>query len=311
MSQIPSFGSMYSDRIISVSLTYSLRREGIADAELARREGDRNLKRKADDDGDFKSSRKRSRSISSYSSSSVSTISTNLSRSSSPRRASETHTGQSQMLSGLYVNRKMRRSRSASIPSTESSHEDNRRKHAQDFSNYDHKGRGRSVRGADRTNRHRPNLRSVPYASDSSSDNKRKRQPQEVNRSKRRRRASRSPIDRGRDRDVFGKRATRRTWSRSESRDRSEVVRNRKSITPRVARIDDGLILPNHRPPIDHGDNYSRDNDRYGRSARFRDENIKGGWQQSDVHARNSRIQRSLSPFSKRLALTQVMNMER
>lgn len=80
-------------------------------------------------------------------------------------------------------------------------------------------------------------------------------------------------------------------------------------MTPGLPRQDDGYSRPDYRPPIDRGDSYSKDNDRYGSSARDRKENIRGTRPQPN--APPQRKDRSLSPFSKRLALTQAMNIGR
>lgn len=64
-----------------------LKKEGVADGILAKQAEERGRKRSRDDDLGLPDARKRSRSVSSYSSSSVSTISTNASRSRSPRRS--------------------------------------------------------------------------------------------------------------------------------------------------------------------------------------------------------------------------------
>ncbi len=251
-------------------------------------------------------SRKRSRSVSSYSTNSVSTISTNLSRSPSPKRIGDDHTGQSQLLSHLEVDRKRRRSRSSSMSYTsDSSHggrrrdrpraliRDNSRKQTQ---HQDQKGSGNQRRRPARN-------RSVSYTAESSPEKTRLRSSHSQDRSKRRRHSSKSPVDRGRD--SFSNRGSRRTRSPSESRDRSQVIRNRKSMTPGISRRDDG-----HRPIIDRGESYySRDNDGYGGSARDRQETIRGTRPKADVPP--PRKERSLSPFSKRLALTQAMNMGR
>ncbi|CAD6594577.1 MAG: hypothetical protein ASARMPREDX12_000301 [Alectoria sarmentosa] len=82
-----------------------LRKKGVADEVLAKREEERGRERKANADEHMNGSKKRSRSNSSYSSNSVSTISTNLSRSSSPKLAGLRHTGQSQVFSNLEVDR--------------------------------------------------------------------------------------------------------------------------------------------------------------------------------------------------------------
>ena len=64
-----------------------------------------------------------------------------------------------------------------------------------------------------------------------------------------------------------------------------------------------------HQPSSDHNESYSKDNDRYGSSARDHRDDSKGTalFQQAPI----PRKERSLSPFSKRLALTQAMNMGR
>lgn len=243
-------------------------------------------------------SRKRSRSVSSYSTNSVSTISTNLSRSPSPKRAGDDHTGHSQLLSHLEVDRKRRRSRSSSMSYTSDSSHGGRQKNRprKQAQHQGHRGTGGQQR------RHaRP--RSMSYVADSSPEDNRPRPLHSQDRSKRRRHSSRSPFDRGRD--SFSNRGSRRTRSRSESRDRSQVMRNRKSMTPGLSRQDDG-----HRPTIDRGKSYySRDNDRYGSSTRDQKENIRGTRPPAD--APPPRKERSLSPFSKRLALTQAMNLGR
>lgn len=249
-------------------------------------------------------SRKRSRSVSSYTTNSVSTISTNLSHSPSPKRADDDHTGHSQLLSHLEVDRKRRRSRSSSMSYTsDSSHGGRRRDRPRNLvrgsprkkiPDQGHRGTGIQLR------RHsRPRSRSD--AVESSPKRNRPRSSHSQDRSKRRRHSSRSPIDRGRD--SFSNRGSRRTRSPIESRDRSQVIRNRKSMTPGLSRRDDG-----HRPTIDRGESYySRDNDRYGSSTRDQQVDIRGT--RPPAGAPPPRKERSPSPFSKRLALTQAMNM--
>ena len=253
-------------------------------------------------------SRKLSRSTSS-SSNSVSTISTNLSDSSSPKLAGLRHTGQSQVFSNLEVDRKRRRSRSSSISYTsESSHGRRRRDRPGDLSGdaYD------SKEPSERRQRARTRSRSTSYDSHSSLDRRRRRSPKSETRQKRRRHSSRSPMDRGRDRDVNSNRGSRRTRSPSESRNRSEVVRNRKSMTPgfpaiQSSRQDKRSQWTEHHPNVDRRQSYSNDNDRYGSSARDRNQGVRGS--RPPPNAAPQRKDRSLSPFSKRLKLTQAMNM--
>ena len=291
-------------------------RKGVADEILARKDEERGRKRKADADEHMNGSRKRSRSISSSSSNSVSTISTNLSRSSSPNIAGLRHTGQSQLFSNLEVDRKRRRSRSSSISCTsDSSHGRRRKDRTQEIRDDGYyrerpsEGNTRQPSGPERRqNEHR---RSRSYESHSSVDNGRKKSSHREARGKRRRRSSRSPVDRGRDRDFTSNRGSRRTRSLSESRDRSEVIRNRKSMEPGLparqnSRHDTGSQWPEHHPGGDRRQSYSNDNDRYGSSARDRNESNRGT---RPPNVLPQRKERSLSPFSKRIKLTQALNM--
>ncbi|KAL9138540.1 MAG: hypothetical protein Q9175_000222 [Cornicularia normoerica] len=295
-----------------------LRKKGVADDVLARKEEERGRKRKADDER-LNGSRKRSRSTSSYSSNSVSTISTNLSRSSSPKLVGLCHTDQSQAFSNLEVDRNQKRSRSPSVSYTSDSSQGSRmedRPRELGGDEYDRMGlidhdAGRTF-GAGRKQRERTRSRPISYGSHSSMDKRRKKSSHSKTRGKRRRHSSRSPVDRGRDRDFNSNRGSRRTRSPSESRDRSEVIRNRKSMTPGLSarqnsRQDNGSQWPEHHRNVHHRQSYSHDNDRYGSSARDRNENIRGTRPPSN--AIPQRNERSLSPFSKRLKLTQAMNM--
>ena len=294
-------------------------RKGVADEVLARKDEERGRKRRADVDEHMNGSRKRSRSTSSYSSNSISTISTNLSRSSSPKLAGLRHTGQSQLFSDLEVDRKRRRSRSSSISySSDSLHGRRREDRTRGIVDDGNHRKGPSERGTGRPSgperRQRAHMRSesVSYDSHSSVDKARKRSLHRETRSKRRRHSSRSPVDRGRDRDFNSNRGTWRTRSPSESRDRSEVIRNRKSMTPGLparqsSRHDNDSQWSEYHPNVDRRQSYSNDNDRYGSSARDRNENTRGTLPQPS--ALFQRRERSLSPFSKRLKITQAMNM--
>ncbi|CAF9942035.1 MAG: hypothetical protein ALECFALPRED_009459 [Alectoria fallacina] len=294
-------------------------RKGVADEVLAKREEERGRKRKANADEHMNGSRKRSRSNSSYSSSSVLTISTNLSHSSSPKLASLRHTGQSQVFSNLEVDRKRRRSRSSSISYTSDfSHGRRRKDRLRETRGDGHDRKGPSEHDAGQSlapeckQTEHTRSRSMSYGSDSSMDKRRKKSSHSETRGKRRRHSSRSPVDRGRDRDFNSNRGSRRTRSPSESRDRNEVIRNRKSMTPGIparqnSRQDDVSQWPEHRSSVDLRHSYSNDNDRYGSSARDRNENLGGT--RAPPNALSQRKERSLSPFSKRLKITQAMNM--
>ena len=295
-------------------------RKGIADEVLARNEEERGRKRKADADEHMDGSRKRSRSNSS-SSNSVSTISTNLSRSSSPKIGALRHTGQSQVFSNLEVDRKRRRSRSSSISYTsDSSHGRQRERRPRETGRDGYDSKEPSARnpgrksGSERRQREHPRSRSISYDSNSSTNKRRKRPSGGETLRKRRRHSSRSPVDRGRDREFNRNRGSRRTRSPSDSRDRSEVIRNRKSMTPGLSAIqssrqDNRSQWPEHHPNVDRRQSYSNDNDRYGSSARNRNEGIRGS--KAPANPLPPRKERSLSPFSKRLKLTQAMNMGR
>jgi len=87
-------------------------------------------------------------------------------------------------------------------------------------------------------------------------------------------------------------------------------MRNRKSMTPGLPSKQNGEFRRHeHRPSFDHNQSYSKDNDRYGGSTRDRRDDIRDN--RPPPHAPPPRSERSLSPFSKRLALTQAMNMGR
>lgn len=113
-------------------------------------------------------------------------------------------------------------------------------------------------------------------------------------RNTRRRRREASPGERGRRRDL-SRDGSRRYRSRSRSRDRDEIAKGRRSMTP----------------------NSTREQKQYRRRSR---ENRTSLEPSLTSHSRQPRYnpdnsapqpprERSLSPFSKRLALTQAMNM--
>lgn len=289
-----------------------MRREGVANAELARKEDERSRKRKADEDDYVNRSRKRSRSSSSCTSDSVSTISTALSRLSSRDRIPDAHTGQSQLLSKLGVNRKRKQGGSSSVSVASNSSYDEDRELSSRNKTTDGRARRRFSERSIKRGRHidgeRRNFsrsRSLSGSSDTPFVKRQGKAPS-IERGKRRRRSSRSPIDRGRERAVSGRRGSRRTRSSNESRDRGEVIRNRKSMTPGLPPPENNGNSGTRRFRAERGDNYSIDNDRYGSSARAQDTPNHGRQRTS---TRPPRIERSLSPFSKRLALTQAMNM--
>ena len=279
-------------------------REGVADEELAKKEAERGRKRKIED-GHANGSRKRSRSMSSYSSTSVSTISTTISRSQSPAGTGKGHTGQSQRMSELEMERKRRRS-SSSMSYSSNSSRDRVRRHNSSEGGTRRRKQGQPI---DRTSRRHHRSRSL--SSSRMFPGERRKESLNLDRSKRRRHASRSPQDRGRHRSSHPPWTHRHTKSSSDSRDRSEMVRNRKSMTPSISwRPPEMSERRPGRPSFDRHStsksSYSDDHDRYGSSARTLNGNSsKNGFSPERIPPR----QRSLSPFSKRLALTQAMNM--
>lgn len=160
-------------------------------------------------------------------------------------------------------------------------------------------------------NHNRKRRRSSSYsdASDSSDysyPQRRKSHEDSLDRNTRRRRSSNSPGFRGRDRDVADKRRPPR--SRSDSMDKGQIARHRNSMTPDVRPTQD---RSNGRAPERHRRFYPNDDDRYGSSYRDRGRGERDEPSVKQPHAPPVRKERSLSPFSKRLALTQAMNMGR
>lgn len=203
----------------------------------------------------------------------MSTISTNLSRSPSPKRsaiarARQPHRFQKERMSISPGARKRR------IQSRQGSdHEDQK-----------HPRRSRST--------------SMSYSSDASSRRRRRNHSRHGDRNVRRRYSSISPDTRGRDRDLPGTKIKRRR-SRSVSRDRGHIARNSRSMTP---------ASPPSRDNSDGGERHTK--------VRREDEACynDGGYEKTNARAKGPappppRRERSLSPYSKRLALTQAMNM--
>ncbi|KAL2374453.1 hypothetical protein RJ035_002769 [Blastomyces gilchristii] len=124
-------------------------------------------------------------------------------------------------------------------------------------------------------------------------------------RDSRRIRRSRSPVERGRQYDS-GRRGSWRNRSRSQSMDRSSIAKHRRSLTPyspeRSGRHTESGRARRQRTPKE-SQNISRSPSR------------ERGYQPPYDRGRGipqkppPRKERSLSPFSKRLALTQAMNM--
>ncbi|KAF2840567.1 hypothetical protein M501DRAFT_1001545 [Patellaria atrata CBS 101060] len=254
-----------------------LRKNGIADEELAKIAEERGRKRsREDEDASPPPQRKRSRSASSYSSSSVSTISTNHSRSLS-RDIEDTYmtSQRTDFLPAKPQNGygKRRRSRSSSVDSytsynsrDEKREKDSDRNTRRRMSSYSPGARGRRRSRSLTSNvRHRVHYRSrSPY------------------------RATTRHNDAPRG---IGKRVS--SPKRRDGRPRSRMRFRSGSRSPYRPRGSSRSTTPVHR---------SKDTNQ--------DRSIA-----PNIHQRQNPSakpkERSLSPFSKRLALTQAMNMER
>ena len=296
------------------------RRKGVADEELAKKEAERGRKRKFEEEDDG-GGRSRS-SGSSYSS--VSTISTNKSQSPSPDRGRLRHTGQSQLMMGMEIDHPARRSPGSAMSYSSASADQRDRRHESP----ERKSNGQrkisagsrnprkdqnNVPGKNLTRnsnvRQRAARRSLSYDSDSPNDSSHRKSAPNGDGGKRRRRASRSPDDRGRGRDFYDKKGSRWTHSPGRSKDRSLLTRYRKSMTPVLPSDDyDGRsarpISSNH---MNTKGMHAADSADQGYSARRRDENTP----MMRTHNGNAyrKKERSLSPYSKRIALTQAMNI--
>lgn len=300
-------------------------RKGIADEQFAKEDVERG--RKLVIEGQNRSLR------SSCSSSSVSTVSTDISRSRRPSAKDRKRKLRELPLSSIQ-NRGNRgnpkRRRSSTRSSTSYSSEGSFRKHCRNLSREPHRNirrrrasrspgsRGRNRHDSRRalnnaTDRARKLRQDSSYSSSSGSpDSSSERGPRDGARIEKfgsGRHSSVSPDPRGRDQNFQGKRSNRRSRSHSYSRDRSQVARNRQSMTPSappqrnggsyggsyIRKLSDANTRNRRR-------RYSNDNDRYGGS-------LKGP--RTSHFSQSRKKERSLSPFSKRVALTQAMNTGR
>ncbi|KAI9701519.1 MAG: hypothetical protein M1836_001575 [Candelina mexicana] len=252
-------------------------RKGVADEQLAKKEEERGRARLRDN-GTAKGIARasRSRSGSSHSTTSVSTISTGASRSPPGRDTQKDD-------ADMYFN-------SQREPPLVPLH-----------AAIGHKRRRRSVSS------------SMSYSSDSSSE--RRRPTRDPDRRTRRRRGSVSPNRRGRRYSRSRSKGNRHRRTVSRSNDRSTIARNRRSMTPNTpdkytAETDEAARRVSDRTTDwKQQRRYSNDGGRYGNS--HRDDGRHRKDVRPDPIPPSPRKERSLSPFSKRLALTQAMNMGR
>jgi hypothetical protein len=200
--------------------------------------------------------------MSSYSSISASTISTNLSRSRSPKHRRRYDSADSQ-------ERHLQRVKSSS-PSLS---KQRKRRYSEKSSRYSYSS-GSSVERRSSRIRERRDERNI-----------------------RRRRRESSPDERGRRRDDSSRRGSWRGRSQSQSRDRSRIMRGRRSLPP---------VQRNTTDPQRSIQSSYRPENAIDRRSEHRERN-RAGYNPSASPQR----ERSLSPFSKRLALTLAMNTGR
>ncbi|KAL8804231.1 MAG: hypothetical protein Q9182_002685 [Xanthomendoza sp. 2 TL-2023] len=294
------------------------RKKGVADEQLEQIQQER--KRKADADSLIHGTEKRSRSVSSHSSSSVTTISTNLSRSPSPMPA------QNHRTFNVHHPEKAARHHEKTIPCHGSMSDSPDPFYKRDRSTTSNgKGQGSQPglgqaggAGGVQNDRPRPGMimdatrkrrRSRSSSTSSTSDSSHSGRPRsrciDEARRIRPRRSRVIPDIRGRDR---WSRASRS--SRSSSMDRSQIARGRRSMTPVQASREERIeMVERRREDQETTFGFRSDNDRYGNS--FRDKEFKYRKPPRPRPASLSRKERSLSPFSKRIALTQAMSMGR
>lgn len=154
--------------------------------------------------------------------------------------------------------------------------------------------------------RMRSSSSSMSYSSGSSYIGRGRSQPVKDDRRTRPRRSSTSPGVRGRDRWSRAPRNSRKSRSRTISMDRSRIARERRSITPDyTSPWDKGNRCMDEFDVAGSHSSHANNNDRYGGSSKGtgyeHHENLKP--------VPLMRKERSLSPFSKRIALTQAMNI--
>lgn len=293
-----------------------LHRKGIADEQFAKEVVERGRKHVIE--GPNRSIR------SSYSSSSVSTVSTENSRSRRPS-AKDKKPKLSELPLSSIQNRENRgnpkRRRSSTRSSMSYSSEASFRKHCRNRSREPRRNirrrrasRSPGSRGRNRhdsrkslvnaTDRARKLRQDSSYSSSSrspdSSSERRPRGGSRIEKFSSGCHSSVSPDPRGRDQNFQGKRSNRRSRSYSYSRDRSQVARNRRSMTPSAPpQRNGGSYIRKLSDANTRNRRYSNNNDRYGGS-------LKGP--RTSQFSQPRRKERSLSPFSKRVALTQAMN---
>ncbi|OCK81919.1 hypothetical protein K432DRAFT_391719 [Lepidopterella palustris CBS 459.81] len=314
-----------------------LRKKGVADEELAKKEAERGRKHDRNDDDSSIQPRKRSRSVSSYSSSSVSTISTNLSRSRSPSPRRTNHLSPDKPMisprkAGTDRKRRRRSFSSSSDSYTSDSSYDAKAPKGGDrntrrrLSSFSPAARGRrrsrsSVSSRMETSKSRSPVRNSGRRPRSPSlDRMGSRSRSRGRRPKsglsRRMSLSRSHSGGRRGRSSLAKGMTKsRSRSRSPSRGkRAGISRSRSPLrstrrrSPLSRRSRSRRRSPYRSKNTPHGGD--RNGMRDGAQGQPRDDRrppkVTGSGQGALPPVRKDR---SLSPYSKRLALTQAMSM--
>lgn len=284
----------------------------MADEELAKREA---LRRQGKDTS---KARSRSMSASSFSSGSASTVSTNLSRSASPdvRRRSDLRPSAGRVDRSRNPQRdtasRMRRFSDSSQMAYSSESEDLERVASDRRRGKPRDSQSRREGWRQSNDRKRRwSASSLSSYSDSSRDHQRSSYRKDADRNTRLRRSSFSPDERGRDRYLTKNHDDRRERSRGFSREKSMMARNRNSITP-------GLDGGQHRYGDDRGGDRTRSEhgSRPSEASKRKENNSSSPTNTTSErrfdnghlsHRARPPRERSLSPYSKRLVLTQTM----
>ena len=286
----------------------NLNRKGVADEELSKKEAQRAANVAL---GEAPS---RSVSASSYSSVSASTISTRLSRSISPgarhhaihRRDRDHWNRRCQPMSGKSQRRRASTSSDMSISdrSEDGASGVQRQYQKEPYSKWPERLDRRRA-----NDKKRRRSASSLSSNDGARDDQRALYMRDDDRNLRRRHSSTSPDDRGRDRYVARNYSSRRERSRSSSRDKSMIARHRSSMTLEIdatpgrkkkggngSDLQDGIAT---RPGASQ-------NPKEPSSSKDQAFSLSSKYEQANRRHQDAR-ERSLSPYSKRLALTQSL----
>ncbi|KAK2760880.1 hypothetical protein FQN54_002120 [Arachnomyces sp. PD_36] len=248
------------------------RTKGVADEELAKRERERGLKREMEDDDDI---------------------------SGGPGNSAKRARSVSSYSSGSVSTISTDRSRSQSPKRRRYDTRASASPHGRDSPSPAPRSPARKRRYSDSSSEYSYSSRS-PIG-------RRHSRSREPDRNTRRRRNDRSPDERGRSYNS-DRRGSWRARSRSGSMDKSRIARERRSLTPAMA-------AQGRNYPEDRHDSSAGDRRRPRDQSRGRHENRhperRGADDRQPRQPPPPPKERSLSPFSKRLALTQAMNMGR